>query len=158
MKVTLTTFEQAVVKRKVQLIEEAGCIAPRVDQSKPNDRLNGFGAEFAFCRIWHCYPDLEIKDKPADISHIDTTVRGWKCDIKNITEDHHRLICKASYAERAEVEIYTLMLGVFPTYEYIGFALQEELVRECNLKSISDGKPAPYCLEQDQLRFFIPQK
>lgn len=109
--------------------------------------LNGVGAEMAFCKRFNYYPDLQITEIPDfdAISH-----KGKTIDVKTTKYKSGKLVAAKWKTNKNPADIYVLMVGEFPRYEFKGYATKEELFKEENLKDLGHGKG--YALNQNQLK------
>jgi hypothetical protein len=112
--------------------------------------LEGFGAEMAFCRLFNCEPDTTDGLKNDDYDTI--TKKGNKVDIKWTANINNGLLVKAS-KEKKMVDVYVLVVGNFPTYEIIGYALKDDVFKEDNLKPSKYGH-MNHCISVDKLKKF----
>ena len=109
--------------------------------------LDGFGAELAFCRLMNCYPDMEIRENPSDDEQGDAILNGLAVDVK---QTHYRRGKLLAVRWKEPKDLYALMVGTFPTYEFRGMATGDELINESNLIDLGHGEG--YALTQDKLR------
>jgi hypothetical protein len=107
--------------------------------------LDGFGAEMAFCKIANCYPDLKIGLD----NDYDCLYNGLKIDVKQTKYKKGRLLATLKKTN-SDVDIYVLMIGEFPNYEFIGWARKDDLIKPENIKDLGRGNG--YVLEQSQLK------
>lgn len=155
--VTLSEDEQYIAKylakKRYQTSRENGVFdAKKGDQSNEFVDLEGISGEMAFCKIFNVYPDMDIKvvNQTNDVG--DCVYKGYSIDVKTTAHKSGRLIC-ATW-KNDNVDIYALMVGQFPTYEFRGFAMAEALKREENLTDLGNpSKGKVYALNQNQLKF-----
>jgi hypothetical protein len=126
--------------------------AKKGDQSNEFVDLEGISGELAFCKIFNVYPDIDSKlvNQTNDVG--DCVYKGYNVDVKTTAHRNGRLIC--AKWKNNKVDIYALMVGEFPTYEFRGFAMADYLKKEENLTNL--GNPAKgevYALQQNQLKF-----
>ena len=95
----------------------------------------------------NAYPDLATVVKTQDNDLGDCIVDGLRIDVKTTTLSYGKLLC-AKWKNDA-VDLYALMTGHFPTYEFRGVASADRLKREENLTKMSRGQV--YALEQSAL-------
>ena len=107
--------------------------------------LNGYGGEFAFCKLFNLYPDLSTelhKDSVYDC----TMYEDWKIDVKTTHYERGHL-CVGEWIKRKEgLDAFALMVGKFPQYQFKGFISKERGTSSKYLKDKGMG-----------LAYFIPQ-
>ena len=108
--------------------------------------LEGFGAELAFCRMFDCEPDTEIGSKLNAWDCI--TKKGNKVDVKWTSKEDGELLVKQSKKRKGEVDIWVLMTGKFPTYNFVGYATDEEVF---NAPITNYGYGDNYTIRQEDL-------
>lgn len=107
---------------------------------------NGTGGELAFCELYNVWPDLTIGPRSGGP---DCTLHdGRTVDVKTTEYQSGRLMTQED-KNMGVVDIYALMVGVGPTYRFVGWALTEELL-DRELRDIGDGPS--YIMERDELR------
>ena len=155
MKYILTSEEQQEVVDLVHQIEidETNSSYYRrnpVDnrQSKKEAQKQSFGAEIAFCKLVGAKPDLELHKNTI---LIDTIVNGQKVDIKQTKYFNGKLIVKETDTKNSPIDVYALVIGTFPNYDYKGWAYKSEIIQEKNIKNLGYPNSNPYCLDQDKL-------
>jgi hypothetical protein len=129
-------------------------------RGKPNEKvgnqsdwetdLEGIGGELAACRYFNAYPDTDI-----DLDYLPKydliTNKGKTVDVKTTKHLNGRLL--ATKKKKSEwCDIYVLVTGEFPTYNLVGWAYSEDLIKETNLIDLGHGEG--YGLTQDNLRKF----
>jgi len=154
MKVTLVKHEQMIAKflaKERYDINRKNNVqdAKKGDQSNEFVDLEGIAGEIAFCKVFNVYPDLEIKVTTQDTDSGDCTLHGYKVDVKTTSYDTGRLIC-ATW-KNDDVDLYALMVGKFPTYEFRGMATSSQLKQEKNKTDL--GRGIVYALNQEDLQF-----
>lgn len=111
--------------------------------------LNGFGAELAFCRLCQISFDSTTIENESHFTKVDAILMNGKTvDVKNTVYKSGKLIVRTG-KEQKVVDLYALMIGVFPNFSFNGWASYEQIIRPENIKNLGWG-PA-YCLTQDQL-------
>lgn len=113
-------------------------------QSDHSTDLDGFGGEFAFCKLFNLYPDLEVKVTSQETDSGDCILKGKKIDIKTTKYKTGKLIC--TLWKNDEIDYYALMVGEFPSYEFKGFAKASDVKKEENIINLGRGKL--YAVEQ----------
>ena len=103
-------------------------------QSGEQTDLDGIAAEIAFCKIHNVYPDLNIIDRPAAdcILH-----NGASVDVKSTRYATGRLL--AVRWKKPNVDMFALMVGVFPSYRYAGSMTALELLSDSKLCDLGHG-------------------
>ena len=104
----------------------------------------GICAELAFCKIKNLYPDLSIHEK---VQLVDCVWRGYKVDVKNTTTGRLLIQKDDSGVFGNPIEIYVLMIGKIPRYQYFGWAWKWELIRRENIRNLGDYHHKPFCLD-----------
>jgi hypothetical protein len=123
----------------------------KVDKSMPMDKMNinGFGAESAFNILVGVEFDSTTNKYENHYKKKDCKLRdGATIDTKQTVYPNGWLLVRCG-KERMYVEIYTLMIGVFPTYMFGGFAFYEEIIRPENI--VDKGHGPSYGLPQHKL-------
>jgi len=120
-------------------------------QSDWETDLEGIGAEFAFCKGFNLFPDfsIEIRSSQQGEDTGDAILPcGLRVDVKTTKYPTGRLLSVPWKKDCADV--FALMVGVFPSYEFKGFMLFGELCRDGRLGDLGHG--ATYIASQDELR------
>lgn len=151
MQIKLNEAEQRLAKflarkRMQQARKQNSHVGPIAGDSQEQIDLDGMGAEIAFAKMFNVYPDLDyLEPKQADFY----TREGFTVDVKTTRYRGGRLMVKPLHqSERCDV--YGLMVGSFPIYEFVGTATKEELFKSENFKR---DLPRPaYVMEQSQLK------
>lgn len=110
------------------------------DRSGYELHLQGIAGEFAFCKLFNLFPDMLTHARSAQAGEDfgDAVLHdGRRVDIKTTHYPHGRLIV-ASWAKPV-VDLYALMIGVYPDYEFKGFIAAREMVRESRLTDLGRG-------------------
>lgn len=154
MMITLNEAEQKlavfIAKKRYENNRAAGRHDGKVGpQSNWETDLEGIAAEIAFCRHMNVYPDLDT-ERTGDLP-------DWDClhplmgrvDVKGTTYLTGKLLVVPSKSDHP-ANSYALMVGSFPSYEYVGWALAEDLIREENVTDLGHGKT--YAMDQERLR------
>lgn len=111
--------------------------------------LNGFGAELAFCKLCQVQFDSSTIEKESHYTKVDATLlNGITVDVKNTVYRSGKLIVRTG-KEQKIVDVYALMIGVFPNFTFSGWAKYEEIIQPKYIKDLGWG-PA-YTLDQSQL-------
>ena len=152
MQVLLNESEQRlakyIAKRRYEINREKGTVdAKKGEQSNEFVDLEGIAGEIAFCKIYNLYPDLEVKVTTQKTDKGDCIYKGHKIDVKTTSYKTGKLIC--ALWKNNEVDLYALMVGAFPSYEFRGFSYASELKKKENI--INLGRGDLYALTQDKL-------
>lgn len=115
------------------------------DASALENEINSMGAELAYCKMVNCYPDLD----PGHFGAFDALRRdGATVDIKNTVRPLGRLLVKAK-GRNSDPDLYVLMIGKFPIYQYAGEIRSSDVLQECN---IDKSLPFPaYAVDKERL-------
>lgn len=109
---------------------------------------NGFGGEFAFCKMFNLMPDFFIKQPNSGLPEYDAVFSfGIKVDVKTTPYDFGRLL--VAKWKSGDVDLYALMTGLLPTFTFRGFATKELALDKGNLRCFGHGEG--YALEQSEL-------
>jgi hypothetical protein len=111
--------------------------------------LEGFGGELAFAKIINVYPDFSIYSRNSVNDNGDLQWNSKSIDVKTTHIPNGRLITPY-WKVNSKVNIYVLMVGVFPKYEYKGYLYKEEFIIPNRLKNLGYGNT--YVAEQRDLR------
>lgn len=119
-------------------------------QSNELTDLEGIAGEMVVCRAMNLYPDTDID--LVDLPKYDLlTHKNNKVDVKTTKYRNGRLL--ATKKKKIEdCDIYVLVVGEFPSYDIVGWAKADELLRKENLIDLGHGEG--YALEQKHLRSF----
>ncbi len=111
--------------------------------------LNPIGAELAFCKAFNLYPDFSRRFKWYDATLPD----GRTVDVKHTDQDRGHLIAALNSSKKRLVDLYVLMVGEFPTYEFRGVIPAEVFIRKENVKDLGHG-PC-YAVDQSRLSLVV---
>ena len=118
-------------------------------QSNEFTDLNGFGAEFAFCKLFNLMPDFSIHPRKSDADDHDCKMHdGTTVDVKTTKYKTGRLLVAKWKSTGSEV--FALMIGEFPTYTFKGFCLRDDAMQKKHLKDLGHGEA--YFVDQEYLR------
>jgi hypothetical protein len=127
-----------------------------VDQQKSHQpaeemELDSVGAELAFCRMFNIYPDLTTEVRSGGP---DCVLAGRTLDVKQTHHRHGHLIASKRKAE-APSDLYALVIGVFPTYRYVGMTTAALLFA---VEYVEGTGPvgSPFALPQYDLTYVPP--
>jgi hypothetical protein len=136
-----------IAKERFKQNRQNGVIDNKIGpQSTDNTDLEGIGAEIAFCKYANLYPDFTIGPRKGGFDCISKT--GLKVDVKQTSYKNGHLLAVAG-KKKEDAEVYVLMIGTFPNYEYKGFATKDMLINNSKLKSF--GYKPTFALSQDEL-------
>lgn len=111
--------------------------------------LDGMGGELAFAKLFNCFPDTGLDAKPdADVVLPD----GRSVDVKTTRYQTGRLL--AVRWKTRNVDLYALMVGVFPRYRFAGMLPAEKLIHDDKLIDLGHGET--FGASQDELEDLIP--
>ena len=111
--------------------------------------VNGFGGEFAFCKLFNVMPDFLVQVTQTNKNDYDAIIFNCiKVDVKTTDVIKGRLLTARWKVD--EVDCYALMIGEMPNYTFKGFMLREDLKSEGRLKSLGHG--THYIAEQKDLK------
>ena len=111
--------------------------------------INGFGGEFAFCKLFNVMPDFLVKVTQTNKNDYDALLFNCiKVDVKTTDVLSGRLLAAPWMVD--EVDCYALIVGEMPNYIFKGFMLREDLKKEDRLKSL--GYRKGYVAEQNELK------
>lgn len=110
--------------------------------------LDGVGGEFAFTALFGGRPDFTTHSRGSAQDRGDLRVGGLTVDVKATT---YRQGClTANPWKVAPVDLFALMVGEFPAYEFRGFMRAAELLQPWRIGDLGHG-PA-YIASQAELR------
>jgi len=113
---------RAIAGARNHLNHEAGVEDKRVGTVFNDEQinLNGFGGEFAFCKLFNLFPDFTLEIRGADTDTGDATLpSGHTVDVKTTVYPSGKLM--ASPSEKTNHDVYALMTGGFSSYTFRGF-------------------------------------
>jgi hypothetical protein len=150
MEVTLNEAEQRLAKWVAAQRHRNGRRTNRVNarigpQSDEETDLEGVAAEIAYCKLFNVYPDLETT-RPKDPAADCVTRYGVRVDVKSTKYIDGKLLA-VRWKQPVGVDAFALMIGEFPTYEYVGSMTARELLNDKRLMKVgaSVGYAAPQC-------------
>ena len=148
--ITLSEIEvkyvEAVVEMKAAYDIQCGkSMNLKVGEKTKQRMLNSTGAELAFAKLCNVYVDFTRRYRWYDVILPD----GRTVDIKHTDQDRGHLICNASGIQKRIPDLFALMVGEFPTFEFRGVIVGEIFIQEANLKDLGHG-PC-YAVEQGRL-------
>ena len=133
------------------LINRENGVTDKKIGNKDNKSMDddGFGGEFAFCKLFNVMPDFLVKVTQTNKNDYDALL--FNCisvDVKTTDVLSGRLLAAPWKVD--EVDCYALIVGKMPNYIFKGFMLREDLKREDRLKSL--GYRKGYVAEQNKLK------
>ena len=115
--------------------------------------LNGFGAELSFCRLCDIEFDSSTIQEENHFNKADAIMKdGRTVDVKNTTYPSGKLLVRTG-KEKKYVDIYVLMIGVFPTFRFSGYIKYKDIIKPELIKNL--GKGDSYCLDQSDLNKYL---
>ena len=151
---TITLNEQEVrlakfiAKRRTEVNRANGIKdSKRGGQDSEFIETEGIAGEIAFCKLFNLYPDLSVDTVTQSTDVGDCVYKGYKVDVKTTSYKSGRLL--SVHWKNDDIEVYALMIGTIPTYEFKGFAYASELKSDKHLTDL--GRGDVYCMEQNQL-------
>lgn len=155
----LTETEQQTIRDMATKIENQGRLYfnnnYKIDKSMRffDMNLNGFGAELAFCKLFKTEFDSTTNQYENHFNKNDTVLNtGESVDVKTTKYKNGRLLVRLG-KENKKVDLYSLMIGEFPKFEFKGFAKYNDIIDSRNIIEIK-GVPT-YALTQEQLTLRI---
>lgn len=138
-----------VARKRYEAARSAGVVNSRMGpQSNEQTDLEGISAEIAFCKAFNIYPDLEIDS--VSFPNFDCVLSdGRTVDVKATRYESGRLIA-AKWKRPQSVDLYALMVGLFPEYRFAGVMESVELINPQRLCQLPKGKA--YAASQNELR------
>jgi len=123
------------------------------DQSNSFVDLNGFGGEFAFCKLFNLFPNFDLRPDKKDV-----ILKGNNIDVKTTEYDKGCLIARyeGNVNNKKNIDYFALMIGKFPNYEFRGFMKASELLQDEKIKDLGHGKT--FLAKQNELIFEIQRK
>lgn len=152
MRYTLTKIEQQLAEHLGKQRRKNNRALGVVDQFVETTRsaaeadIDAMGAELAFCRLFNVYPDLDVSPRAGGG---DAILAGKSVDVKTTDVPFGRLLVPVG-KNTTGVDLYALMVGRFPTYEFRGLQTAARVLRLDNIEQFKYGKPA-HAVEQRDL-------
>jgi hypothetical protein len=143
------TICRAIAKKRFSNNRKSGVVNKKIGtQSNEFTDLNGFGAEFAFCKLFNLMPDFSIQPRKSDEFDYDCKFYdGTKIDVKTTKYKTGRLLVAKWKSSGSDA--FALMIGEFPTYQFKGFCSRERAMSEKYLKDMGHGEA--YFVDQEEL-------
>jgi hypothetical protein len=96
--------------------------------------IEGFGAEFIFCRELNLYPDFKIHNtsKQLGTDNYDAVFIDNTVDVK-VNRNYKNPLMIPRYA-KSNCDLFALFSCIYPRYRFEGFATNKMLFKEKNLK------------------------
>ena len=156
-KVSLSSSEQAIckaiAKKRFESNRSNGVFNKKIgNQSNEFTDLNGFAAEFAFCKLFNVMPDFSIQPRKSDENDYDCIFPdGIKIDVKTTKYKTGRLL--VAKWKKSGSDAFALMIGEFPNYEFKGFCSRDRAMSNENLKDMGHGEA--YFVDQEHLSEYM---
>lgn len=117
-------------------------------QSFSQTDLEGLAGEFTFCKLHNVFIDL-LLDRIEDNG--DAILNGKVIDVKTTIYEKGLLACPVHKYERSikVIDYFALMIGMFPDYEFKGFAKARDLLQDSRITDLGYGPV--YAMRQDEL-------
>lgn len=115
-----------------------------------DDEINiqGFIAEFAFCKKFNLFPDFDISLRSGSFDG--KTKNGKRYDIKSTKNKNGNLL--ATLKHNKDVDIYVLAYVDNNLVDLVGWIDKDEFINEKNIKNL--GYKDTYFLHKDKLNKF----
>jgi hypothetical protein len=119
------------------------------NQSNEETDIEGIGAEWAFCKLFNVFLDFSIYTRTSQEDKGDALLPcGKSVDVKTTKYATGKLL--AVPWKSRHIDLFALMVGVFPSYTFKGFMRAGELLTPKRLGSLGYGKT--YIAEQKELK------
>jgi hypothetical protein len=140
-----------IAKRRYEVARNMGIYnAKKGDQSNWKTDLEGFGGELSFCRIFGTYPDLTPELFNPRMDYGDTVLANkMRVDVKTTRYKTGHLQVGWEKLDKIQVELFALMIGEFPYYEFRGFMESQTLFDPARLVNLKGSMI--YQASQDEL-------
>lgn len=157
-KITLSTLETNICRviAKLKYAENRNHNVKNAKVGNKSDEemdFEGVSAEFAFCKIFNLYPDIEIANK-SSLKNTDTgdakLPSGHVVDVKVTHYPNGKLL--AVPWKKPSSDLFALMVGRSPEYTFRGFMKSQELLKPSRLGDLGHGQT--YIATQDELKNF----
>jgi Family of unknown function (DUF5843) len=120
--------------------------------SKVFKHINGIGGEFALARLLDVEPDMTIHVRSAKTDVGDLFLPdGRAIDVKTTRLKKGRLLAKRTKINR--VSYFSLMIGTFPRFTYMGSIEADEFLKDYRLCDLGYGRC--YMCDQRELKELI---
>jgi hypothetical protein len=122
-------------------------------QTSAQTDLDGAGGEIAFGRLANVYPLLTIGEIDRGF---DCWLGGYSVDVKVARKESGNLV--ASYHLTRVPDLYVLMVGTFPSYEFRGWTWKEALLQPENVVELIRRVKTPEGIEEKRRKVYsLPQ-
>jgi hypothetical protein len=139
-------YVHIVVDLKVNYDRECRkVIEPKYGGKSRRRMLNFTGAELAFAKMFNIYMDFGRRFRSYDVVLPD----GRTVDVKHTDQDQGRLVASMETSKRQIPNLFALMVGEFPSFEFRGAIPGKIFIQECNIKDLGHG-PC-YAIDQSRL-------
>ena len=153
-KIVLTREEQKIceyIGKSRYLINREKGVTDKKIGNKDNKSMDddGFGGEFAFCKLFNIMPDFLVKVTKTNKNDYDALL--FNCISVDVKTTHYitGTLAVANW-KIDKVDCYALMIGEIPCYTFKGFMLGEDLKKQNRLKDL--GRGMNYAAEQNELK------
>lgn len=99
--------------------------------------LEGVGGELAFAKMMNLFPDFGALPRSGGRDF--TSRKKQSIDVKTTDHPNGNLLVSTSKVSDP-CDLYVLMIGAFPSYEYVGYAPKETVFMESNHVTLPHGK------------------
>ena len=153
-KIVLTPEEQMICEhigiRRYNINRQKGVTDKKI--GKENNYfmdINGFGGEFAFCKLFNLMPDFLVQVTQTNKNDYDAIIFDCiKVDVKTTPVIAGKLLTPLWKVDK--VECYALIVGEIPNYTFKGFMLGEDLKKQNRLEDL--GRGMNYAANQYELK------
>ena len=139
--VTLTEAEQELCKMVAKMRSvanrESGVTSRKMFDAESDLQIDiqGYGAELAFAKMCNVYPDFTTHIRSSRVDVGDVILKsGLSVDVKHTTRLNGNLITPSWKC--SAVDLYALLVGIFPKYIFRGGMPKERFLCEHNLKDL----------------------
>jgi hypothetical protein len=148
--VTLSDFEVRIARKlgslRHQHARSAGIVDAKMgEQSNEETDVESMAAEIAFCKLFNLYPDLQIGVLPVFDAVLPC---GATVDVKQTKYTSGKLLATLK-KPTVPCDIYVLMTGTIPIFNYRGGYPQDLLFRDENIGDLGHGRG--YIINQSKL-------
>lgn len=153
-KIILTTEEQKICEyigiKRYNINREKGVTDKKIGKEDNHFMdVNGFGGEFAFCKLFNIMPDFLVQVTQTNKNDYDALIFNCiKVDVKTTDVITGRLLTPLWKVD--EVDCYALIVGKMPNFIFKGFMLREDLKQDKRIGSL--GYKKGYIAEQHELK------
>ena len=153
-KIVLTREEQKICEyigiKRYNINREKGVTDKKIGKEDNHFMdINGFGGEFAFCKLFNIMPDFLVKVTQTNKNDYDALL--FNCISVDVKTTHYitGTLAVANW-KIDKVDCYALMIGKMPSYTFKGFMFGDDLKKENRLGDLGHGMS--YIVEQNELK------